>query len=225
MLKNRFIAGAACAALLFSPNVYAQEGIDFGDDASMFANDGECDDKRFIGEGMTSTTLLDSDVGHDATDCRDAYYNNSLRLRDGVSPALENQETHGSASIDFGNDDSIFANDGECDDKRFIGEGMTSTTLLDSDVGRDATDCRNAYYEGTLSLRDGAASTLNDSGNQISDGIDFGDDRSMFANDGECDDKRFIGEGMTGTTLLDSDVSHDATDCREAYYAGTITLR
>jgi len=225
MLKNKLIAGAASVALLFSPSAYAQEGIDFGDDESMFANDGECDDRRFAGEGMTSTALLDSDVGHDATDCRNAYYNNSLRLRDGASPTLEDQEAPGSAKIDFGTDESMFAHDGECDDRRFTGEGMTSTALLDSDVGRDATDCRNAYYDGALTLRDGADPTLGNSGNQDSAGVDFGDDRSMFANDGECDDKRFIGEGMTSTELLDSDVSHDATDCRKAYYAGTITLR
>jgi len=55
--------------------------------------------------------------------------------------------------------------------------------------------------------------------------FNFGNNASEFANDGECDDRRFTGEGMTSTELLDSDVSHDATDCRKAYYAGTITLR
>src|SRR5687768_16829874 len=38
---------------------------DFGDDNGSYANDGECDDKRFEGPGMTSTPLLDQDVRHD----------------------------------------------------------------------------------------------------------------------------------------------------------------
>lgn len=55
--------------------------------------------------------------------------------------------------------------------------------------------------------------------------IDFGDDAGTWANDGECDDPRFEGPGMTTTTLLDSDIKHDATDCRTAYEAGQLTLR
>ena len=38
-------------------------------------------------------------------------------------------------------DDGEWANDNECDDPRFEGEGMTSTPLLQEDVQRDATDC------------------------------------------------------------------------------------
>ena len=44
------------------------QSIPYGDDSSPYANDGECDDKRFEGPGMTATILLDSDVGRDATD-------------------------------------------------------------------------------------------------------------------------------------------------------------
>ena len=55
--------------------------------------------------------------------------------------------------------------------------------------------------------------------------VDFGDDTSEWANDGECDDPRFAGDGMTSTTLLDSDILHDATDCRQAYEAGRLTVR
>ena len=36
------------------------QAIDFGDDESAWANDGECDDSRFHGDGM-SDTLLDED--------------------------------------------------------------------------------------------------------------------------------------------------------------------
>lgn len=58
-----------------------------------------------------------------------------------------------------------------------------------------------------------------------SSGVDFGDDASEWSNDDECDDPRFQGPGMTNTPLLDSDIRHDATDCREAYERGELTLR
>ncbi|MXO89812.1 hypothetical protein [Pontixanthobacter aquaemixtae] len=57
------------------------------------------------------------------------------------------------SEIDFGTDGGDWANDGECDDPRFVGEGMTSTPLLDEDIKSDATDCRTAYEKGELSLK------------------------------------------------------------------------
>ncbi len=59
---------------------------------------------------------------------------------------------------------------------------------------------------------------------RIIDGIDFGDDQSRFALDGECDDPRFEGPGMTTTGFLSEDAMHDATDCANAYLAGLIWL-
>ena len=56
------------------------------------------------------------------------------------------------SSVDFGTDDGAWANDGECDDPRFRGPGMTETPLLDSDIRNDATDCREAYERGELTL-------------------------------------------------------------------------
>jgi hypothetical protein len=53
---------------------------------------------------------------------------------------------------------------------------------------------------------------------------DFGDDSSRWANDGECDDPRFAGEG-SADTLLDEDRGHDATDCRRLLKQGRIELR
>ena len=127
----------------------------FGDDASRYSRDGECDDKRFSGPGMTSTPLLDSDVGHDATDCHSAYNQNRLTYvgESGGGQAV----AHGSddlTRIQWGDDGSKYSRDGECDDKRFIGPGMTNTPLLDSDIQHDATDCRAAYAQGRLSLRE-----------------------------------------------------------------------
>ena len=57
----------------------------------------------------------------------------------------------------------------------------------------------------------------------VSDGIDFGDDLSTWANDDECDDPRFEGQGAANTRL-DADMYHDAADCSAAYAAGTIQL-
>ncbi|WP_156953395.1 hypothetical protein [Afifella pfennigii] len=117
--------------------------IDFGDDASRWANDGECDDPRFSGPGMTQTPLLDSDILHDATDCRQAF--DAGRIVFGKAPASE--------AVDFGDDAGRWANDGECDDPRFEGPGMTETPLLDSDIRHDATDCRQAFDAGRLRLK------------------------------------------------------------------------
>jgi hypothetical protein len=129
-------------------------------------------------------------------------------------------------TIDFGDDNGDWANDNECDDKRFIGPGMTATPLLDADIGHDATDCRTAYAAGNLQLRDAAAAAAPQAlAAPVSGGaVDFGDDSSRWANDNECDDKRFTGAGMTATPLLDEDIGHDATDCRTAYEAGRLQM-
>lgn len=47
--------------------------IKFGDDASEFAQDGECDDIRFAGSTSTATIFIAEDIGHDASDCRSAF--------------------------------------------------------------------------------------------------------------------------------------------------------
>src|SRR5690606_23304320 len=53
--------------------------------------------------------------------------------------------------------------------------------------------------------------------------VDFGEDTSTWANDGQCDDPRFSGPGAA---LIRSPVDElrDATDCRTAFEAGEITL-
>ncbi|MEM1235060.1 MAG: hypothetical protein AAGH70_13140 [Pseudomonadota bacterium] len=53
--------------------------------------------------------------------------------------------------------------------------------------------------------------------------INFGVDDGEYMNDGECDDRRFFGPGAA--IDIDSDhIGRDATDCRRAYEAGTLTL-
>lgn len=138
-----------------TPQAAYAQNIDFGDDASRFAKDGECDDMRFSGPGMTNTTLIDSDIRHDATDCRAAYNQGRLTYQGGRRAANSSPgyADSGVNHIIWGDDASRFAKDGECDDKRFTGPGMTSTTLIDSDIKHDATDCRAAYNQGRLQLR------------------------------------------------------------------------
>lgn len=125
----------------------AAQSIDFGDDEGQWANDGECDDKRFVGPGMTDTVLLDEDVGHDRTDCAKAFKAGRLTLREVAT------ETVIVDGIEFGTDESEWANDNECDDPRFEGPGMTETQLLTEDTRKDATDCLKAYQAGQIDLK------------------------------------------------------------------------
>lgn len=137
----RILTITAAIALGLANPVFAQS-VNFGDDSSEWANDGECDDGRFTGPGLTSTPLLQEDVLADATDCRTAYEAGRLTLA-GVAD---------DGTIDFGNDSGEWSDDNECDDMRFAGPGMTTTPLLQDDIMRDATDCRDAYSAGRLTL-------------------------------------------------------------------------
>lgn len=119
-------------------------------------------------------------------------------------------------AIDFGNDGGDLAKDGECDDLRFIGEGMAEILLTD-EIGRDASDCRSAYSSGKVSLNPLFVKPASEGD------FNFGDDRSAFANDGECDDIRFVHDGSSGTVYLAEDVGHDATDCKAGVEAGLLT--
>lgn len=63
------------------------DGIEFGDDASDFAHDGECDDPRFRGIG-SSSSFLDSDRFHDASDCRTLYLQGRVEFVANPRPPL-----------------------------------------------------------------------------------------------------------------------------------------
>lgn len=116
-------------------------------------------------------------------------------------------------AIDFGDDTSDMARDGECDDPRFDGDGAALLLLMEN-RGRDATDCRELLDEGRIQLY----------GVDLESGdIDFGDDTSNWAQDRECDDPRFDGDGMA-RRLLYSNRGRDAGDCRQLYEAGRIRL-
>ena len=138
---------AALAAALFLPPAAATE-IDFGDNASYFSHDGECDDRRFRGAGMASQFDWE-DATHDASDCRDLYEAGEITLWN-AEDSLAATECD---SIDFGSNASKFSHDGVCDDPRFEGLG-TAEVLLTGDLEADAADCSRLCTFGLIGLRD-----------------------------------------------------------------------
>ena len=207
-------AGMTIPSLAQKNSTTAAATIDFGDDSSEWAKDGECDDPRFTGKG-TAEELVDADRMKDATDCKAAYEAGTVTLKEGGSTVAATPATE----IDFGDDSSEWAKDGECDDPRFTGKG-TAEELVDADRMKDATDCKAAYEAGTVTLKEGGSTVAATPATEI----DFGDDSSEWAKDGECDDPRFTGKG-TAEELVDADRMKDATDCKAAYEAGTVTLK
>ncbi len=115
--------------------------LDFGDDDGKYVRDGECDDPRFEGPAAAADLRL-GDRGHDATDCRRLWEAGRVRLA-GVDLIR--------GRVDFGDDASEWARDGECDDPRFEGPGV-DLFLFHEDRGRDATDCRRLWQEGSVRL-------------------------------------------------------------------------
>ncbi|WP_139792301.1 hypothetical protein [Henriciella litoralis] len=266
-LKMTAVALAALGASALFAHAQSANDVDFGDDSSLWAEDGECDDPRFEGDGMADL-LDDADLMSDATDCREAYLAGDIRLigQKASAPLLNKMrppKKTSSAAVEFGDDDSFFSLDGECDDARFIGEAMADGPYWAESMFHDATDCKDGMDAGELRLRgDGDPSieevtedeelTEDDielfdqlaallEGGDLDDsdpadidappadgirfnGVNFGDDEGSFSNDGECDDPRFTGEGMTGTTLLAEDAYHDATDCLAAWKQGGLEL-
>ncbi len=126
-MAARRVAGLGAIAIVFVlARVHAQMPA-FGDDASVWANDGECDDPRFVGAGMAEV-LLDEDLLHDATDCRALFGRGSISL-DGrrAEPSAE------SGRLESG-DDSL--PDGEYyDEYSFVAEAgqLASIELRSSD--------------------------------------------------------------------------------------------
>jgi hypothetical protein len=140
-MKSAFLVSVLLCAAFAAP-AFAAPNVSFGDDNGNYTHDGECDDPRFEGPGMTGTALLSDDMLHDATDCQAAFDAGKLTLR-GVAD---------DGTVDFGDDGGSYAKDGECDDMRFTGPGMTATTLIEDDIMHDATDCRAAYEAAKVKL-------------------------------------------------------------------------
>jgi len=121
--------------------------------------------------------------------------------------------------IEFGDNGGEYPNDGECDDPRFVGDGMaTSTDTVN--IGGDAADCLMHFERGNIRL----ARTQGESSIEECQAIDFGDDTSDWARDGECDDPRFTGPGTHSIANID-DLRTDATDCRRLCDLGQVWLK
>ena len=143
---RRFVGVVLALGLV--PAAAAAQSINFGDDSSQWANDGECDDRRFYGSVMARGLDRD-DVGKDATDCRRGYDLGALKLWD----FEDAKAATNCAAINFGDDSSDWPNDGQCDDYRFEGPGADHVQLSE-DIGRDATDCKRLCEFGQVALRD-----------------------------------------------------------------------
>lgn len=199
------------------------EDIDFGDNSSMWSDDGECDDPRFAGEGMASFTV-DDDLLHDANDCRDLYLEGGLTFLEGemIDPNAALTAYIANSEIDFGDNSSVWSDDGECDDPRFSGPGVAAVTDP-SDVRQDANDCARLFMQGGLNFDENFQEQPVLDLAEVSDslGIDFGDNSSMFADDGECDDPRFSGPGSAAFTEADNEM-HDANDCARLFLQGEL---
>ena len=218
----------------------AKYDIVFGNDRGSWPRDDECDDPRFQNApDSTSQVMAESlsanNVGNDATDCRKYFSERKILLR-----PIDDKD-----GIEFGDDTGRWAFDGECDDPRFenkpgMGNGMSSF-FSKMGVKRDATDCRDAYDRGAIGLT--KVRSLHN--------IEFGENTSIWAYDGECDDPRFrdisapsesrtvsprraslfrdISEFSESGTVSSrqasfSDRGKDATDCFRAYQAEEIEL-
>lgn len=195
--------------------------IDFGDDSSNWANDGECDDPRFEGPGVAGATLPE-DAFADATDCAAAFADGTATLVAGADLTPPPLRVDG---IQFGNDTGDWVMDGECDDPRFSGTGMATGTLNAEDAYADRTDCLAAWEAGGLTYNAEwrMPTPVLPTAGEI-DAIDFGSDSSGWSNDGECDDPRFEGTGMAMEPQIE-DISADASDCRNLFMRGMITMR
>ena len=184
--------------------LHSRHEIAFGDDTGLWPNDEECDDPRFDGEGRSDVSLR-TQVLHDMTDCVTAYEKGDAEGRFSLTIVPDDP------LIEFGDDTGRWSFDGECDDPRFDGDGMSEFPSKDH-LQRDAVDCYREYVAERVVLLSEWVSIPN---------FDFGRDSGALSFDGKCDDQRFDGPGVTDNS---GDEGNDATDCRRAYRAGTAEL-
>ena len=194
-------------------------GLNFGDNSGIFANDGECDDPRFEGPGSAFSTSESSEM-RDADDCRSLFESGQLTLVAGAnsSPSTLNSATTTSIpstpmaepepepytiGTPRGDIDGALQEDGSL---------FASGTVYGDEITGDNNRMQRAPSVTPAPSRSAPTG-----------GVDFGDNSSIYANDGECDDPRFEGAGMAAVSF-DDDIRRDANDCRAAFQAGTITL-
>mgnify|MGYP005997336241 CR=1 FL=1 len=78
LILSQIVAGVCLLGLAGCMTVPAD--FVWGDNASQWANDGDCDDPRFDGPWAHSL-LLPEDAFHDAYDCRGLYLDGKVWLR------------------------------------------------------------------------------------------------------------------------------------------------
>ena len=130
---------AAFVAIALPASLHAQARVDFGDDEGTYPEDGECDDARFTGKGVSEYLVVEN-IGHDASDC-------AAKFDAGEARVSRYYDMSGGA-IDFGDDEGDYVSDGECDDVRFAGGYGEEMVFLAEDIGHDASDCRTLYENG-----------------------------------------------------------------------------
>ncbi len=217
LLLNGTVLGLALTLAIAAPT-FAAAAIDFGDNSSEWANDTECDDPRFEGAGMADE-VEDTDTLKDAADCQAAFEAGTITLKAAeIAPPPASDDT--TAAIDFGDDTGQYPKDGDCDDPRFTGAGAIESAEAVDEM-HDATDCKAAFDAGTITLKVAGQTTATQ---PLIGDINFGDDEGGYPKDGECDDPRF--EGTAAADEPDAvNILHDATDCRAAFGAGTVTMK
>ncbi|GJM13376.1 MAG: hypothetical protein DHS20C12_17790 [Pseudohongiella sp.] len=194
--------------------VVDSSGISFGDNSSVFANDGECDDPRFAGPGVAASASAENEM-RDANDCRDMFESGQLTLLAVASPSASL-----SSAAAAGTQASLVTTAPQ--ETYVIGTprgDVSGATLEDGSIYASGTVYGGPINPGDLSSSYTRTRTLPASDSTV----DFGDNSSVWADDGECDDPRFEGNGMAATSV-DEDRGRDAEDCRAAFDAGTITL-
>ena len=160
-------------------------------------------------------------MGHDADDCKALFEAGKITLYPGLRARLRQAGApYDTAGVDFGDDTSATATTANATIRGSL--GRASPTVLDDDTLHDATDCKAASRPAPRP-EDGAARGAPDATECRSEirPSTFGDNASEYANDNECDDPRFIGEGWT-RCCWHADIEHDATDCRALVDAGKI---
>lgn len=192
-------------------------GVNFGDNSSMFADDGECDDPRFEGPGAAASASEGNEM-RDADDCRTMFESGRVTL---VAEASPSPSLSSAASASRQASQPVAARQ----EAYAIGTprgDVDGATLEDGSIYASGT-----VYGGLINPGDLSGNPMPRAANYVPDtnppAIDFGNNSSTWANDGECDDPRFEGDGMAFTSI-DDDRGKDAEDCRAAFDAGTITL-
>jgi hypothetical protein len=196
--------------------------VNFGDNSGMFTDDGECDDPRFEGPGSAAFTSEASEL-RDANDCRRLFEAGRVSLAEEASTAVANTATSTSSNR---NSEPAAAREPEPYTPGTPRGDVYGATLDDGSIFASGTVYGGPINPGERSrvgMPDTAAYVPPPIRRTATGGIDFGDNSSAYANDGECDDPRFEGEGMAFISF-DEDLGKDANDCRAAFEAGTITL-